>query len=106
MKSNVDLMLNYIKEISCNNDEVMFQAYMKYYSQLCRGKKTDVIIYKRSMEGTGKSTETSFMMKHVLGPDVCLVSSTEPLLTPYNKIYAGKVLVVFEELPTFSESQL
>ena len=36
-----------IKEISCSNNEELFTAYVKYLSQLCRGQKTDVIIYKK-----------------------------------------------------------
>ena len=94
-----------MREILCNNDEVMLNAYLKYYSQLARGKKTEVIIYRKSTEGTGKSTETDFIMNYVFGRDVCLISNTEPLLSNYNKIYLGKLIIIFEELPTFSDGQ-
>jgi len=30
----------------------MLQAYLKYYSQLARGMKTEVIIYRKSGEGS------------------------------------------------------
>ena len=104
-KNSVKLMLDFIKEVSCCNSEEMFLSYLKYLGTLCRGKKTDVIIYKKSVEGTGKSTESEFLMKYVFGMNVCLISGTEPLLTNYNKIFMGKVFVVFEELPTFSKAQ-
>lgn len=104
-KNGVKLMLDFINEVSCCNNKEMFSSYLKYLGTLCRGKKTDVIIYKKSVEGTGKSTESEFLMKHVFGKDVCLISGTEPLLTNYNKIFMGKVFVVFEELPTFSKAQ-
>jgi len=105
IKENVNLYISYLKEIMCNNDETMLEAYLKYYSQLARGMKTEVIIYRKSGEGTGKSTETDFNMNYLFGKDVCLISNTEPLLTNYNKIYLGKLIIIFEELPTFSESQ-
>lgn len=105
IRNRVNLMLNYIKEISCNNNEELFRTYLKYYGQLARGQKTEVIIYKKSEEGTGKSTETNFIMNYVLGPDVCIISNPDPLTTSNNKIWAGKLLIVFEELPVFSESQ-
>ena len=105
IKSNVQLYINYIKEIMCNNDDVMLDAYLKYYSQLARGKKTEIIIYRKSGEGTGKSTETDFIMNYVFGKEVCLISNTEPLLSNYNKIYLGKLIIIFEELPTFSDGQ-
>ena len=105
LKENVNLYINYLKEIMCNNDEIMLDAYLKYYSQLARGLKTEVIIYRKSGQGVGKSTETEFFINYVFGKEICLESSTEPLLTYYNKIYMGKLLIIFEELPTFSEAQ-
>ena len=105
VKNGVKIMLDFINDVSCCNSKEMFSSYLKYLATLCRGKKTDVIIYKKSVEGTGKSTESEFLMKYVFGMDVCLISGTEPLLTNYNKIFMGKVFVVFEELPTFSKAQ-
>jgi len=105
IRGNVDLYISYLREIMCNNDEIMLDAYLKYYSKLVRGKKTQVIIYRKAGQGVGKSTETEFFINHVFGQDICLESSTEPLLTYYNKIYMGKLLIIFEELPTFSEAQ-
>jgi hypothetical protein len=98
-------MLNYIKEVSCGNDEIFYQVYLKYLSQVCRGIRTEVIIYKKTMQGCGKSTESDFMMEYVLGSAVSINSGTEPLLTQYNKSLLGKVYVVFEELPVFSSAQ-
>lgn len=105
IKEKVQIMLNMIKEISCNNDGELYDAYIKYLSQLCHGLKTDIIIYKKSEQGTGKSTESEFIMNHVLGKDLCIQSSTEPLLTDRNKCYMGKLFIIFEELPTFGKSQ-
>jgi hypothetical protein len=104
IKKNVDKMLNYIKSVSCDNDELLYQAYLKYLAQLCQGKKTGVIIYKKSDEGTGKSMESGFLMDWVLGKSICLISGTEPLLTNFNLIFLGKLFVIFEELPTFTAS--
>ena len=83
----------------------LYDAYIKYLSQLCHGLKTDIIIYKKSEQGTGKSTESEFIMNHVLGKDLCIQSNTEPLLTDRNKCYMGKLFIIFEELPTFGKSQ-
>ena len=60
MKKRVNIMLEMIKEISCGNNETFYEAYIKYLSQLCRGMKTQVIIYKKTLEGCGKSTESDF----------------------------------------------
>jgi hypothetical protein len=104
LKRKVEMILQMIKEISCNNNAELFEAYKKYLSQICKGQKTEVIIYKKSGQGTGKSTESEFFMNHVLGKDICLIATTEPLLKDYNKILMGKLYVVFEELPTFNSA--
>ncbi len=106
-KKAVYKFLAMMKELSCNNNEDMFKAYILYYAQLARGKKTEVIIYRKTpQEGVGKSTETDFIMEFVFGLKVCLLCSTaEPLLTSFNKIFMGKLLIIFEELPVFTDSQ-
>ena len=58
--------INFQKEVMANNDENMLKAYLTYYAQLARGMKTEVIIYKKSIQGIGKSTETDFLFKYVL----------------------------------------
>ena len=105
VRDKMNIILNMIKEISCNNNDELYNAYIKYLSQLVKGIKTEVIIYKKSEQGTGKSTETDFLINYVLGPDLCLISGVEPLTTNFNKILLGKLLVVFEELPTFNERE-
>jgi hypothetical protein len=44
-------------------------------------------------------------MKYVSGEKVCLISGTEPLLNNNNKILMGKIEIIFEELPIFSDVQ-
>jgi hypothetical protein len=44
-------------------------------------------------------------MNYVFGTEICLISNTEPLLSHFNKIYLGKLIIIFEELPTFSDAQ-
>jgi hypothetical protein len=106
IKKKVQMLLDMIFEISCSNNKELFDAYIKYYSKLSKGEKTEVIIYKKSADqGTGKSFETSYFIKFVFGEPICLISNTEPLIKDFNKILMGKLFVVFEELPTFSPAQ-
>jgi hypothetical protein len=105
IKEGVEMMLDMIKQISCNSQEDVYDAYIKYLSQLCRGIKTEVIIYKKGEQGIGKSTETDFLINYVLGKDISLLSGTEPLTSNFNKCFLGKLFVVFEELPTFGPKE-
>jgi hypothetical protein len=57
------------------------------------------------IEGIGKSTFTDFLKEFVLGKGLCVTSTPAPLRTDNNKILCGKLLVVFEELPTFTEGE-
>ena len=101
------MIFDMIKQVSCYNDDEMFKAYITYYAQIARGMKTQVIPYRKcSVQGFGKSKETDFIFKYVFGSKVCLLcSNAEPLLTSFNKIFMGKILVIFEELPTFTDTQ-
>ena len=105
IKEKVQIILKMIKEVSCDEDEEIYLAYEKYLAQLCRGIKTGGCIYKKGIEGIGKSSETDFLMQYVLGEGICLLSNAQPIKSQFNKILLGKLLVVFEELPTMNENE-
>ena len=105
-KEGVEVILNHIKEVMCSSIEEVYIYYLKLISNICKGKKNDVIIYQKSIiEGIGKSILWDFLTKYVLGKGVCVKANADPLRTSNNKILCGKILVLFEELPTFSLSE-
>jgi hypothetical protein len=72
---------------------------------MAHGKKNDSILYLRSKQGYGKSTLFEFLSSFVVGDDLSLMTGSEPLLSKNNAILAGKLLVYFEELETFTTAQ-
>ena len=59
LKEKVCVMINYLKEIWCSNDDQL-QYLLKWFSNMARGNKNQSVLYLRSEEGTGKSTFTDF----------------------------------------------
>ena len=57
----------------------------------------------RGEQGIGKSTLFQFIREHILGK-LFLECDSEPIRSRFNDILGGKLLVAFEELPTFSTS--
>lgn len=105
-REGVEVMLNHIREVMCSGLEDVYNFYLKLVANICKGKKNDVIIYQKTLiEGVGKSIFWDFLIKYVLGKGVCIKANADPLRTSYNKILCGKLLVLFEELPTFSVNE-
>lgn len=104
-KANVKLMLDYLKEIWANNNESQYQFIIKWFANMARGGKNQSVLYLRSEEGIGKSTFTDFLRKHVIGQKLCILSGSNPLTSQFNAILFCKLLVVFEELESFSTNQ-
>jgi hypothetical protein len=105
IKNKVKLLLDYIFKVLANDDEDIYNYLLCWYSNLFKGKKNDSVLYLRSPEGAGKSTLPDYIIKFILGDSLATKCGTEPLKTPYNAILKGAILVVFEELPTFSKSE-
>jgi len=108
IKAKVQMILDMIKTISCDNNDEMFKATMKYYGKIARGQKTEVILVKKTAaQGVGKSTEPEFFMEYVFGMKVSYLmpSSLEPLLTQFNKSLLGKLFIVIEDLQDLTDSQ-
>jgi hypothetical protein len=104
-KVKVNIMLEYINEVICGYDKESYIFILKWISFMCKGKKNDVVLYFKSLEGVGKSTLWEFIIEFVLGIKICIKANTDPLRTSNNKILMGMLLVVFEELPTFSSNE-
>jgi len=105
IKEKVDMMLNYVKEVLCTGNQSHYDYLLKWIANVIHGLKNDSILYLKARQGYGKSTLFEFIRKHVLGNSLCYLSSSEPLLSKNNAILAGKLLVYFEELETFTIAQ-
>ena len=103
IKSKVELFLSYIKEVLASGNENEYQYLIKWTAKMAQGQKNDSVLYLKGIEGIGKSTFSDFLYYYVIGKKASTLSDAEPLLTPNNKELCGKLLVVFEELPTFSD---
>lgn len=100
IKSCVQMILDLMKVISCDNDEDVFKAYILWYAQIARGIKTECIPTRvSSVQGIGKTTEPRFFTEFVFGLKVCLqYNKTEAITGNFNKIFLGKLLIVLEDL--------
>lgn len=105
IRDGVQMMLNHIKEVISSNNEALFKYVINWLAKMCQGGKNSTILYLKSIGGTGKSTFTDFIFFYVLGIGICLKANVEVLTTQYNKALCGVLLALFEELPTFNESQ-
>ena len=105
IKNGVSTMLDFIKTVLCSGNENTFNYMQKWIANMCRGNKNDSLLYLKGDEGVGKSTLSDFLVEYVLGRKIAMKSGSYPLVSGYNKSLMGKLLVVFEELPTFSKSE-
>ena len=104
-KKKVNVFLNYIKEIICDNKTDHYEYVLKWTANMVKGNKNDACLYFKGIQGAGKSTFGTFIMKHVIGDDLCLETGSEPIKTHFNSILGGKLFVIFEELENVSVSE-
>src|SRR3989338_520169 len=101
-KAKVQIVLDYVKEVLANGSPKDYEYLIKWYAVVAQGGKNDTLLYFRGPEGCGKTTLPRFCMKHVFGYNISTKATVEPLRSRFNSILMGKMLVSFEELPTFS----
>ena len=105
VKEKVDIMLSYVKEVLCTSNQSHYDYLLKWIANVMHGNKNDSILYLKARQGYGKSTLFEFIRHHVLGNSLCYMSGSDPLLSKNNAILAGKLLIYFEELETFTLGQ-
>ena len=105
IQDKVQIVLDFIHEIWCPNKKESYNFCIKWLANMIQGNKNNSVLYLKSVQGTGKSTITTFLKEHVLGNELSLESGSEPLKSKFNSILGGKVLVIFEELENFSTAE-
>ena len=104
-KEGVNKMLKFIKEVINNNNEEHYKFLIKWIANMVQGNKNKSCIYLKGAQGLGKSTLVDFLSKFVIGEELSLESGSEPLISKFNAILEGKLMVFFEELENFSLAQ-
>lgn len=105
IKCQVDIMLNYVYEVLANKVQSHYDFLLKWLSNMFKGNKNNSALYLKGEQGIGKSTLFVFIRDYVIGNDLCCETGSEPIKSRFNGILAGKLLVTFEELETFSVNE-
>lgn len=105
IKKGCEMYLNFVKDIICSGDEQQFLYDTFHTANLCQGGKNQSIYLLYGEQGIGKSTKLDMLYLHIIGTDVSIVSGPSPLTTGFDIELLGKLLVIFEELPSSTSSQ-
>ena len=95
-KEKTQALLNHIKMIWCSNDEKVYQFILKWIAYLFHFKQTEVGLYLKSGQGTGKGTITNLLLD-IMGNVGCSTQKKK-VVTNWNAQLAGKSLFVIEEI--------
>ena len=105
-KEKVELFLDFIKTVICSSKETEYEFMINYLASICQYKQTGVILYLKSVEGTGKSTFCDFIFDYLMNNKHIVLKANKELLTSgYTGSLMGKSIAYFEELPSFTKSQ-
>lgn len=102
-KDSIQVFLDYIKLIWCDNNEEVYWFIVYWLANVVKGVKNKSCIYAVGPEGIGKSTLTEYFRDWVIGSGLTIEGKEKHLTSVYNMGLLGKVLVCFEELPVFSD---
>jgi hypothetical protein len=105
IKNKVDKILFHLKNVWNSGNEKCYDYTLNHLAYACTGRKMKTCVFLKSGEGTGKSIILEFIIKHVIGEHLGLVSSRSSQLAGFNYQLLGKLIVVLEELPTGSKNE-
>jgi hypothetical protein len=99
IQDKVQFILDHIKKMWSNKED-HFKYVQNWIGNVVVGKKMKTCIYFQTPQGIGKSMIIRFLKNHVIGEDLYQpYSKVSPFLN-FNGSLMGKLLVVFEEVPT------
>ena len=105
IKPKLNFFLDYLKNILCSGNQDCYEFLLRWLANTIRGNKNNSCLYLKGPQGTGKSSLFQFLCNHVIGPNLCLETGSDPIRTKFNEILGGKLLVCLEELENFSKAE-
>ena len=99
-------MWDHYKYVLCSGNQEQFDYYQKWVSHMVSGRKLNTGIYQKADEGVGKTIQTGFLIHHVLGERICLMSDKpDTIMGAFNGELSGKIFLSLEEMPCISQGQ-
>ena len=106
IKTKVEIMKSFYLENWTKGNVEQFNFIMQWIANMVRGGKNQSLLYLRSStEGIGKSTGSDFLHQYVIGRALCYKGGSAPLVSQFNSILQGKLLVIYEELENMGPAQ-
>ena len=105
VQNKIKFIWNHVKEVWCNGNDKQYKYVRKWIINMMNFRRNLTALYLRSKQGAGKSCFTEFLCK-VSGKQLAtVIGKPSDVLERFNSELVGKILVVFEEMPTASKSE-
>jgi hypothetical protein len=105
IQAKVERILTHLKKVWNSDNEECYQYTLNHLANACTRRKMNTCVFLKSGEGTGKSIILEFIINHVIGEHLGLITGRASQLAGFNYQLLGKLIVVLEELPTESKGQ-
>jgi hypothetical protein len=105
VRKDVGKVLDHIKNVWNSKDQGAYDYCLKWLAHALTGHKRNTALFLNSGEGTGKSCIMEFIINHVIGYALGLITVHAGKLKSFNAQLLGKILVVLEEMPSGSSHE-
>lgn len=101
-KSDVNLLLDFLREIICNNSDEMYKYLISWIRRICKTpwQKTQTVLLFHSKQGSGKGSFVNWMIQWLFGINNSAYASINTITQKHNAILANKIFMGIDELPT------
>jgi hypothetical protein len=105
VKANVNKLIDHIHSVWNSDNKASSEYTMKWLAHACTGHKMKTCLFLKSGEGTGKSINIEFILQHVIGPALGIITQRANQLAKFNFQLLNKILLCLEELPSGGKSE-
>lgn len=100
-------ILDHIKTVWANNDEVAYNWILDWFKAILQGKKTGTcLVLYSEVHGVGKNIIADWFRDKVIGTDYAIsCGDIEGLVSKFNAAYKNKVFTIIDEMNTAGTTQ-
>lgn len=105
IETDITPLLNFMKEIICNNNDELYKYLITWLRQICKTPwiKTQSVLLFYSDQGTGKGSFVNWLIKCLFGTHNSTYASVNTITQKHNKTLSNKIFIGVDELPTLEK---
>ena len=106
--NKIQMFLDFVKEVIANNNEEIYQFVLNWIAYIIQnpGKKTEIALILKGLQGIGKNRFTDALCELLAGYSTKNITDISELTGTFNSVVEGRMLLILNEMKNCGDERM